>query len=76
MSGLLPVVSNAGPLMVLAKLNVLHLLKQPYGRVHFPRSVIVDADQLRLNFAEISRRRDGGISPALVERLSRDLFGG
>ena len=33
------VVSNAGPLMVLAKLNVLHLLKQLYGRVHFSQSV-------------------------------------
>lgn len=34
-----PVVSNAGPLMVLAKLNLLHLLKELYGRVHIPRSV-------------------------------------
>ena len=33
------VVSNAGPLMVLAKLNLLYLLKQLYGRVHFARSV-------------------------------------
>jgi predicted nucleic acid-binding protein len=33
------VVADAGPLMVLAKLNLLHLLKQLYGRVHFPRSV-------------------------------------
>jgi len=30
------VVSNAGPLMAFAKLNLLHLLKQMYGRVHFP----------------------------------------
>ena len=34
-----PVVSNAGPLMVLAKLNLLHLFKELYGRVHIPRSV-------------------------------------
>ena len=34
-----PVVSNAGPLIVLAKLNLLHLLKELYGRVHVPRSV-------------------------------------
>lgn len=34
-----PVVSNAGPLIVLAKLNLLHLLKELYGRVHIPRSV-------------------------------------
>ncbi len=33
------VVSNAGPLMALAKLNLLHLLKELYGRVHIPRSV-------------------------------------
>lgn len=33
------VVSNAGPLMVLAKLNILHLLKALYVRVHISRSV-------------------------------------
>jgi predicted nucleic acid-binding protein len=33
------VVTNAGPLMVFSKLNVLHLLKELYGRVHFPVSV-------------------------------------
>ena len=33
------VVSNAGPLIALAKLNLLHLLKQLYGQVHFPHSV-------------------------------------
>ena len=33
------VVADAGPLMTLAKLNLLHLLKQLYGRVQFPRSV-------------------------------------
>ncbi len=33
------VVSNAGPLIALAKLNLLHLLKQLYGQIHFPRSV-------------------------------------
>lgn len=34
-----PVVSNAGPLMAFSKLNLLHLLKQMYGRVYFPSSV-------------------------------------
>ena len=34
-----PVVCNAGPLMALAKLNLLHLLKELYGHVHIPRSV-------------------------------------
>jgi hypothetical protein len=33
------VVSNAGPLMVLSKLHLLHLLKELYGYVHIPRSV-------------------------------------
>lgn len=33
------VVTNAGPLMALAKLNALHILKQLYGHVNFPRSV-------------------------------------
>ena len=30
------VITNAGPLVALAKLNLLHLLKQLYGRVQFP----------------------------------------
>ena len=33
------VVANAGPLMVLAKLNLLHLLRQLYGQVQLARSV-------------------------------------
>lgn len=33
------VVADAGPLMVLAKLNLLHLLKQLYNQVEFPQSV-------------------------------------
>jgi len=32
-------VSNAGPLMVFSKLNILHLLKQLYGRFDVPFSV-------------------------------------
>ena len=35
----LNVVSNAGSLMVFSKLNVLHLLKELYGRVEFQFSV-------------------------------------
>ncbi|MBE2239109.1 MAG: hypothetical protein IAE81_15070 [Caldilineaceae bacterium] len=34
-----PLVFDAGPLMVLAKLNLLHLLKQLYGTVLFTESV-------------------------------------
>lgn len=37
-----PVVINAGPLMTLAKLNLLHLLTNLYGRVHFSRSVYLE----------------------------------
>ena len=168
-----PVISNAGPLMVLAKLNLLNLLKQLYGRVYFARSVydetviegmrqgyedartlflfldqmdwqsteldaagippglrqvhldrgerdtlalatastnslvllheaearrtareiglrvrgslgilveayrrdLIDADQLRLAFAEIARRKDIWINPALAERLLREVLG-
>jgi len=33
------VVADAGPLMALAKLNLLYLLKQLYGQVQLPRSV-------------------------------------
>ena len=33
------VVSNAGPLMVFSKLNILHILKELYGKVEFPLSV-------------------------------------
>ncbi len=32
-------VSNAGPLMVFSKLNLLHLLKQLYGEVLIPQAV-------------------------------------
>lgn len=37
------VISNAGPLIALAKLNLLHLLKQLYGRVCFSRAVYEEA---------------------------------
>ena len=33
------VVSNAGPLMVFSKLNIMYLLKEIYGRVEFSFSV-------------------------------------
>lgn len=168
------VVSNAGPLIALAKLNLLHLLRDLYGRVHIPRSVyeetvvegmhqgyedartlllfleqmgwkpedvdlvaipadlqqahldrgerdtvamaltlgnalvladetaarevarvcglvvrgslgilieayrrdLIDADQLRLYFAELARRQDIWVNRRLVERLLRDVLGG
>jgi predicted nucleic acid-binding protein len=49
-----PVVSDAGPLMALAKLNLLHLLKRLYGQVHFPHSVYEEAvvEGLRQGFED------------------------
>ena len=49
-----PVVSNAGPLMILAKLNLLHLLKQLYGRVLFTEEVYreVIAEGMRWGYAD------------------------
>jgi uncharacterized protein len=37
------VVCNAGPLIALAKLNLLHLLQELYGRVRFSQSVYDEA---------------------------------
>lgn len=50
----LKVVSNAGPLMVFAKLNVLWLLKELYDRVEFPLSVYRETviTGLRRGFAD------------------------
>lgn len=36
------VVINAGPLMTLAKLNLLHLLKGLYGRIFFAEAVYIE----------------------------------
>lgn len=48
------VVSNAGPLITLAKLNLLHLLNQLYKQVYFPRSVYEETvtEGLRKGFAD------------------------
>lgn len=48
------VVANAGPLMALAKLNLLHLLKQLYGRVLVPGAVYeeVVVEGLRRGFED------------------------
>lgn len=51
-----PVVVDAGPLMVLAKLNLLHLLKQLYGKVLFTETVyreVID-DGLRRGYPDAS----------------------
>ena len=43
MTTLTPVVCNAGPLIALAKLNLLHLLRELYGRIRFAQSVYDEA---------------------------------
>ena len=54
------VISNAGPLMVLAKLNLLHLLKSLYGRVHFSRSVYTETviEGMRQGYEDAYRLED------------------
>ncbi len=47
-----PVVTNAGPLMVFSKLNLLHLLKELYGRVHFSKSVYDEVVFNRVNTSQ------------------------
>mgnify|MGYP000537959215 CR=1 FL=1 len=47
-------VSNAGPLLVLSKLNLLHLLRQCYGTVLIPQAVYVETvvEGLRLGYTD------------------------
>jgi predicted nucleic acid-binding protein len=54
------VISNAGPLMVLAKLNLLHLLKSLYGRVGFSRSVYTETviEGMRQGYEDAYRLED------------------
>lgn len=57
MSDRAPVVSNAGPLIALAKLNVLHLLKELYGRIFFTQSVFdeIVTDGVRHGYEDARR---------------------
>ncbi len=64
------VISNAGPLMVLAKLNLLHLLKSLYGRVHFSRSVCAGREITRKHGVRVR-----GSLGVLVEAHQRGLIG-
>jgi len=50
------VVSNAGPLMVFSKLNVLYLLKGLYGRVEFSLSVY--RETVRVGISRKNRKRE------------------
>ncbi len=73
------VVADAGPLMTLAKLNLLHLFKQLYGRVHFSRSVYeeVVVEGIQQGFEDASTlqlflRREGW-KPTEVKEVADDL---
>ncbi len=71
------VVANAGPLMALAKLNLLHLLKQLCTLgvlIQAYHGGLITADQLRFYFGQIEERSDIWISPVLVWRLAREVL--
>ena len=73
------VVSNAGPLMVFAKLNILHLLKDLYGRVEFPFSVYRETVSvgMRRGFRDAqvlnSFLAQSNWKPIRISEISRDL---
>ncbi len=48
------VVSNAGPLMVFSKLNLLHLIKELYGKILIPQAVYEETvtDGIRYGFED------------------------
>jgi hypothetical protein len=81
-----PVVSNAGPLIVLAKLNLLHLLRELYGYVSIPRSVYdevvhegirqghEDARRLLLFFQQAQWNPDEGNETATPSSLREALL--
>jgi predicted nucleic acid-binding protein len=50
-------VSNAGPLLVLAKLNLLHLLETLYDQVHIPHSVYRETVVEGLRYGHEDARR-------------------
>jgi hypothetical protein len=61
-------VSNAGPLLTLSKLNLLHLLQACYGSVLVPQAVYAETvvQGLRLGYADahvLSKHIAGSVSP-------------
>ena len=58
-----PVVSDAGPLVALAKLNLLHLLTELYGRVYFARSVYDEAVIEGMRLGHEDARKDDAPFP-------------
>jgi predicted nucleic acid-binding protein len=73
------VVANAGPLMVLAKLNLLHLLGQLYGQVLFSRLVYeeVVAEGMRQGFEDAHTLQlfltQEGWTPTEVNEMPNDV---
>jgi len=73
------VAANAGPLMALAKINLLHLLKQLYGRVHLPATVYKESvvDGMRQGFEDAHMLRlflnQEGWEPTSVAEIPADL---
>lgn len=73
------VVADSGPLIALAKLNLLHLLKQLYGRVQFPPSVYEEAvvEGLRRGFEDAHTLQrfliQEGWEASVLDDLSADL---
>jgi predicted nucleic acid-binding protein len=73
------VITNAGPLIALAKLNLLHLLKQLYARVQFPVSVYeeVVVEGMRRGFEDAHTLQrflhQEGWKPTEVEDVPDDL---
>ncbi len=73
------VVADAGPLMALAKLNLLHLLEQLYGQVQFPLSVYkeVVVEGIRQGFEDAHTLRrflnQEGWKPIEVKGVPDDL---
>jgi predicted nucleic acid-binding protein len=55
------VVTNAGPLMALAKLGLLHLLGRLYGKVHMPGAVFDEV---------VVRGMEQGFSDSLQVKLA------
>lgn len=73
------VVSNAGPLIALAKLNLLHLLQELYGRVHFAQTVYDEAviEGLRQGYSDAQTLRSflaqQGWAPVTIMEMTEEV---
>jgi len=64
------VVTNAGPLMALAKLGLLHLLGQLYGKVEMPTAVYNEVVLRGMEQRIIEKKWYGSSVKGLVETLT------